>query len=200
MLGGGSRAGGQHAIPLPGISQYWKYWLAQSQQLEHQSNMWNLFTFNNKDTRTITMALLVVLGWRYWLSLLLILNRFHILFWCFPCWLWTSIHDALRDLVPFLQFKKHEKHHEGVLLSVKLQALACNFTKSSTSPWGDLHQVFLIVQMVSNRAKYLKCSVSSFLKSLSTILFTFWNLAKFWDRLDSPQVKQNMIFSLESPT
>ena len=43
---------------------------------------------------------------------------------------------ALRDLVPFLQFKKREKNTHGrVLLLVKLQAEACNFTKSNTPPW-----------------------------------------------------------------
>ena len=44
-----------------------------------------------------------------------------------------SMCDALRDLVPFVQFKKREKHG-GVLLLVKLQAF-CNFTKSNTPPW-----------------------------------------------------------------
>ena len=29
--------------------------------------------------------------------------------------------------------------HEGVLLSVKLQVLACNFTKSNTPPWVFLN-------------------------------------------------------------
>ena len=43
--------------------------------------------------------------------------------------------DALRDLVPFVRFKNREKPHGGVLLLVKLQALACNFTKSNTPPW-----------------------------------------------------------------
>ena len=55
--------------------------------------------------------------------------------------------DVLRDLVPFVQYKKHEKTHGRVLLLVKLQAggvlllikfqafLACNFTKSNTPPW-----------------------------------------------------------------
>ena len=32
---------------------------------------------------------------------------------------------ALRDLVPFLQFKNVKNTHGGVLLLVKLQALAC---------------------------------------------------------------------------
>ena len=38
---------------------------------------------------------------------------------------------ALHDLVPFLQFKKRG----GLLLLVKLQAEASNFTKSNTSFW-----------------------------------------------------------------
>ena len=37
--------------------------------------------------------------------------------------------DALRDFVPFEQFKKRENIHGGVLLLVSLQDLACNFTK-----------------------------------------------------------------------
>ena len=41
---------------------------------------------------------------------------------------------ALRDLVSFLQFKKRQKYHREVLLSVKLQALACIITKSNTPP------------------------------------------------------------------
>ena len=32
------------------------------------------------------------------------------------------IWDGLRDLIPFVQFKKREKHHGGVILLVKLQA------------------------------------------------------------------------------
>ena len=31
--------------------------------------------------------------------------------------------------------KKRKNTYEGVLLLIKLQALACNFTKSNTSPW-----------------------------------------------------------------
>ena len=38
--------------------------------------------------------------------------------------------DALCDLVPFVQFKKREKHRWKVL-----PYLACNFTKSNTLPW-----------------------------------------------------------------
>ena len=42
-----------------------------------------------------------------------------------------SICDALRDLVPWAQFKKREKHPwRSVTFSE-----ACNFTKSNTPPW-----------------------------------------------------------------
>ena len=54
------------------------YLLVQSQQWKHQNNMWNLFKVNNKDTRTTSLTLLFTL------------NRFHILHWCFYCWIWTG--------------------------------------------------------------------------------------------------------------
>ena len=38
----------------------------------------------------------------------------------------------LRDLVRFGQFKIREKHLRGVILVIKLQAKACNFTKSNS--------------------------------------------------------------------
>ena len=57
--------------------------------------------------------------------------------------------DALRDLIPFVQFKKRER----VLLLVKFKALASIFTKSNTPPWGVFH-VFKIVQMIPNRATH----------------------------------------------
>ena len=40
----------------------------QTQQWNHQSNVWNLFKVNNKDPR----------------------HGFHRLLWCLYCWLWTS--------------------------------------------------------------------------------------------------------------
>ena len=49
--------------------------------------------------------------------------------------------DALSDMVSFVQFKKRERFpwrsvtFSKVLLLVKLQAKACNFTKSNTPPW-----------------------------------------------------------------
>ena len=44
-------------------------------------------------------------------------NVQNIYLWCVLC-----IYDALPDLVPFVQFKKREKHPWGVLLLVELQA------------------------------------------------------------------------------
>ena len=43
--------------------------------------------------------------------------------------------DVSRDLVPFVQFKKRRNFLRGVLLLVKLQALARNYTKSNTPLW-----------------------------------------------------------------
>ena len=44
-----------------------------------------------------------------------------------------TICDALRDVIPFAQFKKRENIIGGRSLLVKSQALACNFTKSNTT-------------------------------------------------------------------
>ena len=69
--------------------------------------------------------------WRYWMvlvSLLLTLNRFHILFWCIHCWLWTSkcwgggggqISDWYDDVVL-----------NGLKLTIKLPEW-----RQSTLPW-----------------------------------------------------------------
>ena len=42
------------------------------------------------------------------------------------------IRDVLRELVSFVQFKKRENTHEGVLLLIKMQVYPA--TKSNTSP------------------------------------------------------------------
>ena len=47
-----------------------RHLLVQSQQWKHQSNVWNMFKVNNKDTRRSSLT-----------SWLLTLNRFHKLFW-----------------------------------------------------------------------------------------------------------------------
>ena len=41
-------------------------------------------------------------------------------------------YHALRNLVPFILFKKRENTHEGVLLLVTLQVETCNHIKSNT--------------------------------------------------------------------
>ena len=55
--------------------------LLQSQQRKHQNNGWNLFKVNNKDTRATSVMLHL---------LLLTLNLFHKLLWCFHCGVWTN--------------------------------------------------------------------------------------------------------------
>ena len=42
---------------------------------------------------------------------------------------------ALRDLVPLCNLKNVKNTHWGVLILVKLQVEACNFTKINTPPW-----------------------------------------------------------------
>ena len=51
--------------------------------------------------------------------------------------------------------KNVKNTHGGVLISVKLQTSACNFTKINTPPW--LFFMFSIVQMVPNRATHHIC-------------------------------------------
>ena len=60
---------------------------------------------------------------------------------------------ALRDSVPFVQFKKLEKHPWRKVLLVKLLASACNFTKRNNPPWVfftffKLHNWYQIMQSV----------------------------------------------------
>ena len=48
----------------------------------------------------------------------------------------TLTFDILRDLVPFVQFKKRERQpRRSVSFGVKLPSEACNFTESSILPW-----------------------------------------------------------------
>ena len=56
-----------------------------------------LLKVNNRNTRTmreicskLTIKIPEWRQWRFLVSLLLTLNRFHTLFWCFYCWLKTS--------------------------------------------------------------------------------------------------------------
>ena len=57
--------------------------------------------------------------------------------------------DALRDLVPFVQFKKHEKH------PCRSGTSACNIPKSITSPWVfftffNLYKWYKIAQSIAH--------------------------------------------------
>ena len=86
--------------------------LVQSQWWKHQKNVWNLFKVNNKDTNVPFLYPLktsenqrfsdVFRGYTNGtlLSLLLTLNRFHRLLWCFHYWLWTYI-CQLGSLMPW---------------------------------------------------------------------------------------------------
>ena len=47
----------------------------------------------------------------------------------------AKICGALRELVPFVQFKNVKNTYGGVLILVKLLASACNFAKINTPPW-----------------------------------------------------------------
>ena len=63
---------------------------------------------------------------------------------------------ALSDLVPFVQFKNRGNTHGGVLILVKLQAAACNFTKINTPPWVfftvfKLYKWYKIAQRTTNQ-------------------------------------------------
>ena len=61
--------------------------------------------------------------------------------------------DALHDLVSLVQFKKRENTHGGVLLLVKLQAKAWNFTKVTL-----LHGCFSQFLNCTNSTKSRKAS------------------------------------------
>ena len=60
----------------------------------------------------------------------------------------------MRHLLPFVQFKKREEHPwRNVILVVKLQALACNFTKGNTQwvlfPIFKLYKRYQITQLIA---------------------------------------------------
>ena len=46
-----------------------------------------------------------------------------------------TIRDVLRDLLPFVQFKKRKKHPWRSITFSKVAGSACNFTKSNIPPW-----------------------------------------------------------------
>ena len=52
---------------------------------------------------------------------------------CYPHYSILDICGALWDLVPFAQFKKHEKLSSKIVTFSKIEA--CNFNKSNTPQW-----------------------------------------------------------------
>ena len=61
------------------------YLLVQSKQWKQQNNMWNMFTFNKRDARTMSS----IPEWRYrHRSDVFFVNLG--MFWRFYCWLWIS--------------------------------------------------------------------------------------------------------------
>ena len=76
-------------------------------------------------------------------------------FKCYNDWCATNIvkeiltkWDALRDFIQFVKFKRHEKHLRKIATLLKRTLLRGCF------------RVFWIVQMVPNRAKHHKCTLS----------------------------------------
>ena len=71
------------------------------------------------------------------------------------CWMFLlRICDALRDLVPFVQFEKREKHPRRSVNFSKVSASACNVTKINTLPWVfftffKLHKSYQIAQRIT---------------------------------------------------
>ena len=55
--------------------------------------------------------------------------------------------------------KNVKNTHGGVLLLVKLQALACNFTKSNTTPWMFFSFLDFANDTTSRNASHLLCLI-----------------------------------------
>ena len=73
----------------------------------------------------------------------------------------VTIRDALRHLVPFVKLKNVKNTSWWVLLLVKLQAKACNFTESNTPPWVfftffKLYEWYQITQSITHIYLYMR--------------------------------------------
>ena len=101
-----------------------------------------------------------------------------------PCRIWYHLYD-----------KNNVKNtHRGVWFLVKLQAEACNFTKSNTPPWVFL-TFFYIAQMLSNRAKHLKCYLPFSRTALAAILTCIFPSTDFinWRSKSPSFLKRNTL-------
>ena len=98
-----------------------------------------------------------------------------------------SIWDALRDLVPFVQFKKREKHPWRCVVFSKVAA--CNFTKSNTPPW--------VFSLFANCADGTKSRKASYIKFWHLIcLISLWCKDQQVWHLQCPTTKANQIIRL----
>ena len=90
--------------------------------------------------------------------------------------------DVLRDLVPFAQLKNAKNTHGEVILLVKVQVSACNFTKSIVPPWVffsrfffKLYKCYQTAQSIRN-IPYLQRTIERttyFLKFYFSLLWAF---------------------------
>ena len=64
-----------------------------------------------------------------------------------------NVFDVLRDLVPFVQFKKREKNHGGVLLLVKFHVCFSRFSncKNVTKPRKTFQFAFNFLHKIMHR-------------------------------------------------
>ena len=85
---------------------------------------------------------------------------------------------------------KHVKNtHEGVLILVKLQAEACNFTKINTPPWAfftffKLYKWYQIAQRITYANIYSTCILHSKLASLTRDV-TCFKLQRYGENLNA---------------
>ena len=99
--------------------------------------------------------------------------------------------DVLCGLVPFVRFKKSENTHGRVLLLVKLQVSACNFTKSNTPPW--LFFTFLKLYIRYQITRVTKVALLRLFLLISFKIISKFNVLAFCPVLVCTQLK--LIFS-----
>ena len=99
----------------------------------------------------------------------------------------------LYNTILFVEFKKRENTHGRALLFVKLQASACNFTKSKTLAlvfftFFKLYKWYQIVQRISHDRRYFwPCQIH--MTALNCSLFSENTLSSMFDKdLNSPLV------------
>ena len=84
------------------------------------------------------------------------------------CAIWYHLHNL----------KNVKNTHGGVLILVKLQASACNFTKINTPPWVfltffKLYKWYQIAQRTTTMRVIFLCTILALCFSISTIIYIF---------------------------